>query len=252
MQTINLSNERKLIYIGSTLYPLKGVLIVPVKDDSTIDPDATPNDILFRTCPIVGEDWRVVDDSWYGFDGECGFANNIIDPNQGPVCVNHPALTDALDCAASHGIISIMEMLELAESKGLKFTHDGLKLKIRLFVDKEYRTDHYKIGNCWEVWDDYETYGASEHYYIPPYTFDPEAKRSHDEKGKWVFNLEDLLFNLKRAVSAYSDYFHVKGLNVDVTFNEDLPAEDETKIRLIIAKVNDYLRFIDDINQYED
>lgn len=251
MQIINLSHERKLIYVGANLYPLKGVLITPIKDDYSLDLDASSSDILYRTCPIVGEDWRVVDDRWQVFGGKSGFADHIIDPSRGPVCVNHPTLTEALDYATGHGITSTLDMLEYAESMGLEFTNEGLKLQMQLFVEKDYKTDHYKIGNRWEVEDDYETYGASEHYYVPTYIFDPEAKRSHNERGKWVFCLEDLLFNLKRAVGAYSDFFHVKGLCVDVTFDEDFPAEVEAKIRPLIAKVNDYLRFIDDINQYE-
>lgn len=249
MQIINLSHENKLIYIGSDLYPLKGVLIEPVTADSTTNPNSIPTPQSYRTRPIVGDDWRVVADGWHGFNGEYGFAHDIIDPSKGPICVNHPALTDALDYAANQCDISTLQILEKAESMGLTLSNDGLEAKMHIFVEEGIKKGHYRIGNNWEIWDEYDANGFSRYYYVPTHTFDTEAKSSIYDRDKWIYNLEDLLFSLKRTVGAYTDFFHVKNLSVDVYFDDDIPEEVQSKIRTLVAQVNTYLRFIDDINQ---
>ena len=251
MQTINLSNEKKFIYIGSTLYPLKGVLIAPIEAERTTCPATVRGNLLYRTLPIVGEDWQVVDDSWCNFESEYGFRDYVLDASKGPVSVSNLALTCAMDESTCELYVTPWQMLHMAKNMGIEFTNKDLSPKIEVNVRKSFKDGLYYIGNSMKVYDDFESQGSSHVYVMPDHMFSPTAEKTYFDQHLLVNSLSDLLFRLKRQVGAYTDFFRTKKLSLSVTFDENVPSDVKRKVRTVINKVNNYLRYIDDINQYE-
>lgn len=248
---VNLSHENKLIYIGHFLHPLKGVLITPIGPERSICPTNRPGDKIFRTFPIIGEDWQVIDDSWASLEIDYGFDNRILGRVGDTIPLCNKALIEALeelpDCSAAHPI----DLLKDAERMGVTFTDEGYGKLINLNVSKGFIEGTYSIGNTSEIFDDLEMDITCHTYPVADHLFRLDIKESIHEKSTKVYDPGLLVFALKRAISAYADFFQRTGIRVNVNFDKDIPKSDRKKIRKFIHQLNAYMEFIDEINQYE-
>lgn len=249
---VNLAHENKLIYIHSFLHSLKGMAIVPIPyERSTKFSQHQKGNHYFRTFPIVGEDWQVIDDEWENFDVEYGFDYCILGCKDDVIPIANRAFINALKEEADDISRNTITLLREADQMGVTFSDSGCMSDIHLHVKKSFFDGCYTIGNTSEIEDELEAVGRSHHYPVPEVHFRFDGKDTPDARCHHVFAEEDLLFFLKRATGGYSDFFRRTGFRIFLHFEKGVPKDVRKKLQAMIRKVNAYLRFIDEINQYE-
>lgn len=249
---VNLAHENKLIYIHSFLHPLKGMAIAPVPyEHSTRFSPHEKGNHYFRTFPIVGEDWQVIDDEWENMDLDYGFDFAILDGRDKVIPLANRAYIGALKEGSDDINRTCIALLREAKQMGVTFSDEQYSRTIHLHVKKSYLDGCYTIGNTFEIEDELEAVGKSEHYPVPEVTFRFDGKDTPDARCCHIFTEDDLLFFLKRATGGYSDFFQRTGLHIRLHIPKGIPADVRKTLQAMARKVNAYLAFNDEINQYE-
>lgn len=145
---VNLAHENKFIYIHSYLHSLKGVAIAPVPyEHSTKFSPHEKGNHYFRTFPIVGDDWQVIDDEWENMDLDYGFDFAILDGKEKVIPLANRAFIGALNEGSDDITRTCIALLREAKQKGIYISQDKLidRTKDTLYirdVSVEYR---YKL-----------------------------------------------------------------------------------------------------------
>lgn len=249
---VNLAHENKFIYIHSFLHPLKGMAIAPVPyERSTKFSPHEKGSHYFRTFPIVGEDWQVIDDEWENMDLDYGFDFAILDGKDKVIPLANRAYIGALNEGSDDIGRTCIALLREAKQMGITFSDDQYSRTIHLHVKKSYLDGCYRIGNTSEIEDELEAVGKSNHYPVPEVHFRFDGKDTPDARCCHIFTEDDLLFFLKRATGGYSDFFQRTSLRIRLHIPRSIPADVRKTLQAMARKVNAYLAFNDELNQYE-
>lgn len=249
--TIDLSNEKKLIFAGPYLHKLKGIIITQENPEKSHYPICNTGDTVFRTMPIVGEDWQVIDDSWASLETEYGFEQHILgrEGETTPLC--NQALIYALSEITDEQAYTPANILSDCEHHGIHLSDAGCCKQITLTVNKGYKEGSYEIGNVDDILDLIDRHLPAPYYPVATHMFKLDIDKPERVGELCYLDSDMLLFKLKRAVGAYAYFFQRTGIRVKLNFNADVPAKARKKIRKLIAQVNAYMEFLDDINTFE-
>lgn len=129
-QIVNIANEHKLIYFGSYLHKLMGFCIEKVKLSN-------PAINSYVSYPIVDDSWRVIDDMYPNQDiFEFGFDYKILGREGDTLHINHPAFEDTVCEAVGDAHRTMADLFREASSFGIKFTCQGVKPQVRLYISE--------------------------------------------------------------------------------------------------------------------
>lgn len=245
---INFSEENKFIYIHSYLHPFKGVAIAPVPFEQSVSIGPhQPGKHYFRTYPIVGEDWQVIDDEWYGLDMEYGFEHMIVGSiNDILLPANRAfiyALKESTDIPNRHTYILLKE----AEQMGVTFSDEKCFPVINLHVKKSTIGETYIIGNTFEIEQVMDEYETSYDYPVADVYFRFDEKETPDTGIVHIFTHDELHNYLQKNITGYSDFFHRTHIQVCLNFEKEVPLDVRKKLKVMIHKLNDYLRLNDEM-----
>lgn len=122
---------------------------------------------------------------------------------------------------------------------------------IILQVTRNFLTGCYTIGNTNLVLEDLGNVEVRNRYIIPDHQFRFDGQATLRGRIVKIHDYDELLFSLKRAVGRCSDYYHLSGIRVQVCFSSDIPRHISSNVNRLIRKVNEYMEFIDNLNNYE-
>lgn len=122
---------------------------------------------------------------------------------------------------------------------------------ITLQVTRSFLTGCYTIGNANLVLEDLGNVEVRNRYIIPDHQFRFDGEPTLRGCIIKIYDYDDLLFSLKRAVGRCSDHYRLSGIRVQVCFSDDIPRHICSNVNRLIRKVNEYMEFIDDLNNYE-
>lgn len=122
---------------------------------------------------------------------------------------------------------------------------------ITLSVTRSYLTGCYTIGNKDLVLETIGSVEVRNRYIIPDHQFRFDGEPTLRGCIIKIYDYDDLLFSLKRAVGRCSDYYHLSGIRVKLSFANDVPTDIRRRTGHLIHQVNTYMDFLDDLNQYE-
>lgn len=122
---------------------------------------------------------------------------------------------------------------------------------ITLLVTRSFLTGCYTIGNKDLVLEDLGNVEVRNRYIIPDHQFRFDGQPTLRGCIIKIYDFDELLFSLKRAAGRCSDYYQLSGIRVEVSFSNDIQSHISNEVNRLIRKVNAYMDFLDDINQYE-
>lgn len=251
-QIVNLAHEDKLIYINSYLHSLKGMAFTPVSyERSTRYSAHEKGNTYLRTFPIVGEDWQVVDDEWESQEMEYGFWDRILGKKGDTIPLANTAFHFALENAKCHPGRTSIQLLNEATRMGVTFTDEGYCRNVELNVSKGAFEGCYVVGNIYDIDGEIEATGKAYRYPVANVEFRLDGKDTPNKGLCTILNEEELTNLLKRTLGGYTDFFHRSGLRISLQFADEVPDDVRKQLRAIVRKVNSYLEFLDDINEYE-
>ena len=123
---------------------------------------------------------------------------------------------------------------------------------ITLQVTRSYLTGCYTIGNKDLVLEDLGNVEVRNRYIIPDHQFRFDGQPTLRGCIVKIYDFDELLFSLKRAAGRCSDYYRLSNIRVHVCYSDDIPRHISSNVNRLIRKVNEYMEFIDDLNQYEE
>lgn len=222
---VNFQSEKKLIFIGSYLHKYVGALI---KKDPTCEGSS------YRTMPIIGDDWQVVDKTYANFESDYGYSFYILGHEGDTIHVTHPALQSAIESASDLSYRSIEEIMCDAITYGVKFDNTGVESTVTLFVGTGYKQGSFTLqGSYHEAPDgNFDTFRG--HQYPMPtleFTF---CKSS----------LQNLQERIASDLYWYSYFFQDPNLRLSIRCRFDdktLTAKQHDQLKEVETYVNNHL-----------